>query len=468
MKSLGNLLLSCLMAAVVVVCAIPAAYAGSALSDKPIPMVKEQDVVKLDPPRDEVGPRAAPPIEIGPEFLNTGNLEPGIELPTGAIWTPSLWMFGDYRTGIGYFDNRVARKSAEWAHRLDLFFNLQLSGTERVLLGFTPIHDNNSFTRHQFLPSGVGTEIELNGDIETLFFEGEFGEIFPRLDPTDAKGFDIGFSIGRQPIFFQEGMMFNDIMDGFAVTRDTIVLPGVSPDMRATFLFSWGNIHRDDNTRDRDAYIFGLFTETDLRKSTVNVDMAYTESSRSNGGDSGNLGISAIQRIGHYNTAFRANGSVSFERDSLVADDGVLLFAEVSRTRTNSENIIYVNAFWGIENYSSAARGPTTGGPLGQTGLLFSAVGLGSFGAPLGNRADDSIGAVLGHQWFFDHERTQLVLEVGGRQETTGPHTTSGAVGGRLQFGLADRYILQFDGFVVGVEDNDVGGGVRSEFRVRF
>ena len=51
-------------------------------------------------------PERTPPIvEIGPAFLGTGNIPKGIELPTGAIWTPLLWVFGDYWTALNYFDN---------------------------------------------------------------------------------------------------------------------------------------------------------------------------------------------------------------------------------------------------------------------------------------------------------------------------------------------------------------------------
>ena len=34
---------------------------------------------------------------------------------------------------------------------------------------------------------------------------------------------------------------------------------------------------------------------------------------------------------------------------------------------------MYANVFWGIDRFASAARGPTTGGPLGRTGILIAA-----------------------------------------------------------------------------------------------
>ena len=107
----------------------PAQAAGSTLSTEPIPMKAEEDLPERTPPI----------IEIGPDFLGTGNIPEGIELPTGAVWTPALWIFGNYRTAINFFDNGADPEVLEWANRLDLFANLQLSGTERLLLGSEPI-----------------------------------------------------------------------------------------------------------------------------------------------------------------------------------------------------------------------------------------------------------------------------------------------------------------------------------------
>jgi hypothetical protein len=52
-------------------------------------------------------------------------------------------LFGTYRTAIQTFEDGTERYS-EWANRLDMFANLQLSGTERVLIGMRPF-DSNGF-----------------------------------------------------------------------------------------------------------------------------------------------------------------------------------------------------------------------------------------------------------------------------------------------------------------------------------
>jgi hypothetical protein len=269
-------------------------------------------------------------------------------------------------------------------------------------------------------------------------------------------------------VFFQEGIMINDTIDAVAVTRDTVLIPGFSPDMRVTALYGWNGVHRNDNLDDDDAQIIGLFTETDFRTNTLNVDFSYVFSSTGNGGDTGLFGIGTTQRIGHYNTALWANLSWAPDRKSAVSNNGALLFAQLSRTLPYSEDLVYVNAFWGIDTYTSAARDPTSGGPLGQMGILYAAVGLGNYGAALGNRPADAVGMSVGYQMFFHEERTQLVLELGGREPTVSGQKGAVALGARLQFGLGDRYVLQFDGFVSDQEGGITGAGLRSEITVRF
>lgn len=441
--------------------------AGSELSTEPIPLKSEEDLPSRTPPI----------IEIGPDFLGTGNIPEGFELPTGAVWTPSLWVFGDYRTAINYFDNGVDDPSLEWANRLDLFANLQLSGTERLLFGVSPLRDDTEFNSYIWKPdSNDGYQDTFSFDVTALFFEGEFGEIFPNLDPEDTGSLDYGFSVGRQQVFFEEGLMFNDNIDSVGITRDTVIIPDLSIDTRITAMFGWDEINRGNNVEDEDALMFGLFTETDFRSSTTNLDVAYVTSSESGGGDGLYGGIGAVQRIGLWNTAFRGNFSVSLEDErplalgeaSLPVDDGGLLFAEISRTLPYSEDVVYGNFFWGIEEYTSAARDELTGGPLGRVGLLFAAVGLGNYGAPLSNQAQNATGGSLGYQLFFNEARTQLVFEVGGRVGTDDNLTSDGAIGARFQQAIGNRVVFQIDAFGALQEDRDDGVGARGEILVRF
>ena len=46
-----------------------------------------------------------------------------------------------------------------------------------------------------------------NAEVQTLFFEGDFGEVFPHLDPLDVLRLDYGFSVGRMPLLAQQGLL---------------------------------------------------------------------------------------------------------------------------------------------------------------------------------------------------------------------------------------------------------------------
>ena len=438
----------------------PALAAGgsSELSDEPAPML----------PEEELPARVPPLIEIGPDFLGTGNIPEGIELPTGAVWTPALWVYGSSRSAVQYFDNGDGPEHQEAVTRLDLFANLHLTPTERLLLGISPLRDEGSFTRCSRKPEET-CRSEANLDITTLFFEGEFGEIFPNLDPSDSKSLDIGFSVGRQQLFFQEGFLVNDTVDGFGITRDNIILPNVV-DIRVTGFWGWNNIDRDNNLEDDDASLYGLFTEADFRAATANFDVIYVDSDeRTSDGDGLYFGASSVQRFGLINTAFRAVHSIALDDGGDQVDDGTVLFGEASKTLPYGNDLVYVNAFAGFDHFSSAARDPTAGGPLGRTGILFAAVGLGNYGAALGNRADESYGAAVGYQMFFNNEATQLVLEAGGRDGLDGQDDAGAlAVGARFQHSFGSRFVFQVDGFLAANEGRKDGAGLRSEFLIRF
>lgn len=435
--------------------AAESSHSESAFDDKPIPL--------MDPVRAE---RPKPLLELGNPFLGTGNIQPGIELPGGAVWQPSFLLFGTYRSAIQAFNDGETTRS-EWANRLDIFGNLQLSPTERLLVGIRPLDQDNRFTGYNINGEPTGWEEEFNARITTLFFEGDFGEIFPDLDPHDRHALDWGFAVGRQPLSFQDGLLLNDRIDAIGIVRNNI-LPRGGSNLRATFLYGWDNIHRNDNERARKADIFGIFTESDWEKSTVQADFVFVHDS-SDLPNSAHWGLGAIQRFGKINTAFRYLGSQSTGENVPAASSGHLLFSQVSWTPARTHDLMYVNAFLGIDDFASAARSPEVGGPLGNTGILFAAIGLGRYGAPLGNRVGDSVGGAIGYQLFLDDTRKQIIFEVGARQATgSEDDDATAAVGVRYQQALGKNFILQLDTFGSLQESRDPGYGGRAEIRYEF
>ncbi len=431
---------------------------ASRFSDVPIPLAI-----------DLVPKRPKPLLELGAPFLGTGNIDPGFILPTGAVWQPSLLVYGTYRTALQSFDDGNT-KFSEWTNRLDLFFELRLTGTERLLVGIRPLDQDGRFTSFNLQPKGDNDwQTEFNGEIQTLFFEGEFGEIFPNLDLDDSLGLDIGFSVGRQPIFIQEGIMINDFLDGVGFVRNTM-LPSGTSNLRMTTFYAWNEVHRGNNFQgnnvdDERAQLWGLFTQADLPISTIDVDFVYVHSGGT--GDAFYAGVSAVQRIGHYNTAFRVNGSFPTTGESDQNTRGILFFGEVSWTPHHTDDIVYVDGFYAIDRYSSAARDPATGGPLGRTGILYSAVGLGRYGSALSNQASDAYGLSIGYQRLFGF-RSQLIVEIGGRKDTDNSNTGQAAVAARYQHAFGQHMILQLDAFAGASEQTNAMYGGRIEFLFKF
>ena len=411
-------------------------------------------------------------LELGNPYLGTGRISPGFELPTGAVWQPTFILYGTLRTGVQSSDDGSQQRT-EWANRLDLFGNLQLSGTERLVIGFRNLDRNGRFTSYVFEPDLDDPFVEeLNASIQSLYFEGDFGEIFPGLDREDFGRKDVGFSIGRQPLFFQEGMLINDSIDGLGITRNTL-LPGNASNFRVTFFAGFDNIDRV-NVEDESALLAAVLTSMDLRRTTVDADLAYVTGDELTG-DLLALGVSAVQRFGKTNTSFRALVSSAIDAETAFSTDGALLLSEVSWTPPYSHDLVYVNTFWAIDEYTAPAAGPATGGPLGRAGISFAAVGLGSFGAPLSSRAREVAGGAVGYQRFLGSEnRRQLLAELGLRVGTASGTADAAAVSLRYQAAQGRRFVWVLDGFggsrrapIIGAGDETLWGG-RVELRLKF
>ena len=409
-------------------------------------------------PLTEMPERPRPILELGEPFLGTGTLHEGIRIPGGAVWQPSFLLFGTVRTagqGGPFGQDGMVQDAVA---RLDLFGNLYLTQTERVLVGLRPLDEEGCFTGYTlcFDPDDPSTEeefgAELNATISTLFFEGDLGELFPSLDRDDSAGLDVYFSVGRQPLAFQDGMLLNeDILDMVGLTRSNMRF-GSGINTRITGVFGWGQLNRHGpigNVRDDDGMLFGLFTETDFRSTTLQFDAAYVAGSEEMG-DAVVLGLGDIRRFGHFNSTFRVLASVPTGDETPFASTGVLLHEQFSWTPYGNYNLWYIGAFAGIEKFRSAARGPSAGGPVGATGILFAAPGIGRLGAPLSSFADNSVGGSIGHQMFFAKTRQQLILEVGGRTSFAGDDAGSDArlgVGARYQAAMGRRFVFVVDGF---------------------
>jgi hypothetical protein len=416
-------------------------------------------------------------IELGNGFLDTGNLHPGFEVPfTGAVWQPRFWAYAINRTAFQSFDDgRSGReRETEIANRLDVFANLQLTGTEKILLGIRPTDNNrpDRFTRYTFQGAEEGFNSEFGFNVETLFFEGDLGSLFPVFDQSGTRPLDLGFTVGRQPVIFQEGILINDTIDAVGLIRNNIPFPGTS-NLRVSGMWGWNRLDRNDFGRDPgEENMYGLFVAADTHVSTFNYDFIYVDDS--NRGDGLYFGASAIQRMpmmGGISTAFRINTSYALEDEipGNVVGTGTLITSEVSKTVKGSDDIVYFNSFLGLGNFTQAGREAIVGGPLANTGILYASPNLSTYGSELDPFTSDSvIGGAIGYQAFWDDKRRNLILEIAGRHDLSGDGFDSLGLGAQLQQALGRHVQLTFESFYAFNEDRDNGSGARAEIQIVY
>ena len=391
-------------------------------------------------------------------------------------------------------------RTSEWVNRLDLYGNLQFTPTERLLVGFRPLERqyNNGgevddvFTGYRIEPlhtpggivKGQQTVQAFGATPRTLFFEGEFGEMFPRLDKHDKLSLDYGFSFGRQPLNLQEGLLANSYdVDMFTVTRTSLQIPGGSS-MRISAIGAWSDIQGQNYNVPANiptynypnAHFFGIDSSADFPRSTVDASVLYGTSGSH--GDGLYAGVGATQRFGKLNSTFRAVTSVAVEGDSSTngvnrVSTGTLLIGELNYPMPGSKDLIYMDAYWGIDRFTSVVRDSDSGGPLGNVGILTEAVGLGAYTAPLGDQPEHSVGGAIGYQMFLGtRRREQIVFEIGGRVQTETPkylrQEPAEGVGVQYQQAIGQRFILILGGFAVNRADEGMSYGGRMEVVTKF
>ena len=429
------------------------------------------------------------------KFLGEGTIPQGIELPTGAIWRPTLWIFGSNRFGVSYRDDQGGRNFGSVVNRLALFSQLNFTGTERIQIGIRPTDEEEGrplltgreYTSHFWkthtLPgaSPIDGLDGWNGDLNVAYFEGQLDEIFPNLDPYDTKFLDLGFSVGRQAMSFQRGLMVNeDMIDAVTVTRNTLYGNG-NLNLRMTGVFAWNRLTRVSPFQNTDAKMYGLFTESDFKFNTLNVDIGFVDDPNRSNRDVLVAGISSTQRlVGYhntYNSRFHILASWPTEGEGIrtgfmgspgnVTGQGELFFSQISVTPHRGEDLIYWNTFVVVDQFTSLARAPQAG-PLGDTGLLFAAAGLGLYGPPLATVTNSSVGTALGYQVFLDTKNQQIIYEVGAREgKGNDDLEIAGAVQYQRAFGR--NWIWLISGFLSSRHGTDgLSQGLRTEIQLFF
>lgn len=459
---------------------------GIDLSDTPLPLLTFGDLPS----------RAGPLIEIGRGINESGPLSEGIELPTGAVWQPALWIYGSQRIALLTTDgNRRTRPGGDRSEimtRMDLFANLQLAGTERVLVHVRPMDRSGQFAGRVLGPSSAESDwnAEWDAEIETLFFEGDVGEMFPLMDLHDSGSGDFGLVVGRFPVEFQNGYLVRDEMTAVGLAQADVQMEG-SSGLRIAGLWAFDHINEPTGMPDnRDVDLFGLFVEGDFPWGLLELDVAGTVAGEERGKQI-NAGVGWTGHIAGNNYSVHANVSNHYDQSAEVERvkdfDGALLVAGYSTEVNLRRDLLYANGYWAEGDYGRVASNGTP--PLGPVGLSFAGVGLGGYRPALWPRPLDSAGFAVGWQMFFNEERTNWVIELAHRQDfakdndlgdTSGlARDTSGlALTTRVQQKIFEHLMLQLDAYYAlhssddlgpqDAESDDDSAAIRLELRVNF
>jgi len=339
-----------------------------------------------------------------------------------------------------------------------------LTGTEKILLAFRPTDNNEPgrFTKYAFEGADDRFKNEFNLDVESFFFEGDIGSLFPKIDVAGIKPIDYGFTVGRQLIVFQEGILINDTVDMFGLVRNNLVLKGFS-NLRISGMYAWNRLDRDGRGTISDPDMFGLFTAIDGDVSTFNIDMIYVNDNDFSDADGVYLGLAAIQRIKGISTAFRSHTSLAL--DNRTVGDGSLLSAEFSHIVPGSDDIIYINPYLAVGNFTQAGREAINGGPLGALGIMFAAPSLSLYGAEINPFTNDVAGFAMGYQAFWDDHKRNMILEFANKIDYDGRGFDSYALGFQVQQKIGQYVQLTFESFyAVNTDDRDDSAGARFEF----
>jgi hypothetical protein len=433
----------------------------SRASEKPSPFLTPK----------EIPARPSLMLELGDPFLDTGKLYEGFYVPViGAVWQPRLWVYSTTRTALQSFDNGNGHV-LEWNNRIDVYANLQLTGTEKINWGIRPLDKNRpgQFTGYNFTDGRDDDWFtNFNSITRTLFFEGDLASLIPNLDRKGDGWWDFGFTVGRQVFNFQEGIMINDNLDAVGIVRNNLHPFGI-PNFRISALYAWGDLDRNSFALrgDSDPELYGLFLSADTGWNTINMDMIYVDDNIAIG-DAYYAGIASIQRMGHVSTAFRVNTSQSIDVESPGVGDGVIVSVELSKNVVRSDDIVYFNLYNAFGNFVQAGREPISGGPLGSLGILFASPNLGNYGAELNPLANRVGGVATGYQAFWNHHRTNLILEYAMRIDNSDTDFNDYAVGAQLQQAIGRRLQLQFESYFALRENRDNTTGARAELLLQW
>jgi hypothetical protein len=434
--------------------------------------------VAVEPPRAlEVGRQQYTSGEYASSGTLLGELNPLM---------PGLAIYGDWRTAVAYNGN-AGKDIAQVATRLNIDIDYKFTATERIHAFFTPLQNNNKFTRYEF--GGGDGDKKFTGEYDlapqTLFFEGDVGSLYSGFSGKEAS-FDMPFTVGLFPLFLQNGIWANDAILGGAVSltaKNSKRLGLANYDI--TFFAAFDNVDNKgilgaDNRHN--ANLYGVTTFIDAFGGYIEAGYGLVQSVDSNvllpGFDNRVVGGQLTHFLAAAYTRRYANTLSNTTRvfanfGNGKNDEGLVIISENSLISGLPSTLLpYANFFVGFGNPQPLVDG-NGAGILKNVGINFETDALTGY-PKLNDTGSNAYGGAIGVQYLFNLDQ-QLVFEVAAVQPFGDPIAGIGVA--KPQYGFGTRYQIPIDRawlfradatyqLLEGGDKNNFG--VRSEIRRKF
>ena len=401
--------------------------------------------------------------------------------PRGKNWfwftnlvRPEFYVYGDFRSGI-LTGRNAAGRSDNWANRLNLDMDLKITDTEHLHAFIGPIDNDGQFTRLELVDGELQYRQEIDITPFTGYFEGDMGSILGGLTDQSSP-FELPFTVGLIPLFFQNGIWMEDAVTGAAFSlpaRHSNLLNWSNYD--ATFFAVFDQLDSPAFGNDNHAaQAFGTAWFIEAYHGYIETGYAYIRDRNEDELSYHNMTVSYTRRyLDRISNSVRV--IVNTGQDLPKADrtaDGVLLLVENSWITANPLTFVpYANFFAGWNRPQSIARAGIAGGILRNTGINFDTDGVNGL-ATLDASGSDTAGGSIGMDLLGSDLDKQLLLEASyltpngnGNAAVKGDQY---ALGLRFQIPLSNSTLWRFDtmyGWREGLEDVY---GTRMEYRWKF
>jgi hypothetical protein len=311
---------------------------------------------------------------------------------------------------------------------------------------------------------------------DNLFFEGDAGAMLGGMTGQDAP-FDLPFSCGFLPLFYQNGIWAADNVIGAAFalpSKHSRLLNWANYD--ATFFWASDQINSDAFPGDNNAAeFFGTAWFIDAYDGYIEADYAFVHDDAGQHRSYHNLSLAFTRRYFQKlsnSIRFITNFDQSAPQDQRTADGNLLLIENSLISAYPNTFVPYLNFFYGQGRTQSLARAGVFGGILNNTGINFETDGLTGFPV-LDPTAINTTGAALGVNLLGNNFSHQLVLEVAGLAAIGSPQFREApgdqyATGVRYQRPLNNAWIFRTDQMFGWRRNAQDVWGSRFELRWKF